>query len=110
HVNDTTTTRVVEGRRLEVLDLDATAEKPELLLLHDGLGSVQLWRSFPHELNRATGRRVIAFSRYGHGRSDPPPEPRTPAFFHDEALRVLPALRERLGLAAPVLVGHSEDR
>lgn len=103
-----TTHLEVAGRRVELLDLGGTSEAAELLLLHEGLGSVQLWRSFPYDLNRATGRRVIAFSRYGHGRSDSPPEPRTPAFFHEEALRVLPALRERLELAAPALVGHSD--
>ena len=62
------------------------------MLLHEGLGSVGLWRDFPQALHEATGRRVLAFSRFGHGRSEPPPQPRTPAFFHEEALEVLPAL------------------
>ena len=55
-----------------------------------------------------TGRRVIAFSRFGHGRSDPPPKPRTPAFFHEEALEVLPAVLEQVGAPEPVLIGHSD--
>ncbi len=93
---------------LEVLDLPGDSDGPPLLLLHEGLGSVELWRGLPEDLRAATGRRVVAFSRYGHGRSAPPAQPRTPAFFHDEALRVVPDLRERLRLGEPVLVGHSD--
>jgi pimeloyl-ACP methyl ester carboxylesterase/GNAT superfamily N-acetyltransferase len=78
------------------------------VLLHEGLGSVGLWRGFPRELAKATGRRTIAFSRYGHGQSDPPAKPRTPAFMHEEALEVLPELLARLDIKTPVLVGHSD--
>jgi pimeloyl-ACP methyl ester carboxylesterase len=98
----------IGGRRLEVLDLPGDREQPPLILLHEGLGSIDLWRSFPADLHRALPRRLVAFSRHGHGRSAPPGEPRTPAFFHDEALRVLPELRVQLGLSEPVLVGHSD--
>jgi pimeloyl-ACP methyl ester carboxylesterase len=76
--------------------------------LHEGLGSVDLWRGFPDDLRAATGRRVVAFSRSGHGRSEPPAAPRRPAFFHHEALRVLPDLCARLDVTEPVLVGHSD--
>jgi pimeloyl-ACP methyl ester carboxylesterase len=93
---------------LEILDLPGHPDPAPLILLHEGLGSVELWRGLPDDLHAATGRRVIAFSRHGHGRSAPPAEPRTPAFFHDEALRVLPQLRARLAVDAPVLVGHSD--
>jgi len=98
----------VGGRRIEVLDLPGDPGRPPLLLLHEGLGSIELWRGLPEDLHNATSLRVVAFSRYGHGRSDPPAEPRTPEFFHDEALRILPELRERLKLAEPVLIGHSD--
>jgi pimeloyl-ACP methyl ester carboxylesterase len=98
----------VGGRPIEVVDLPGTAAGPPLVLLHEGLGSVGLWREFPAQLQAATGRRLVAFSRYGHGRSAPPPRPRTPAFFHDEALEVLPELLRALDVADPVLVGHSD--
>ncbi|HET6870464.1 MAG TPA: GNAT family N-acetyltransferase [Solirubrobacteraceae bacterium] len=78
------------------------------MLLHEGLGSVGLWRGFPERLAEATGRRTIAFSRYGHGQSDPPAKPRTPAFMHEEALEVLPALLAELDIHPPILVGHSD--
>jgi pimeloyl-ACP methyl ester carboxylesterase len=93
---------------LEVLDLPGDGEHAPLVLLHEGLGSVELWRGLPDDLHAATGRRVVAFSRSGHGRSAPPAEPRTPAFFHDEALSVLPDLFDRLAVTDPVLVGHSD--
>ena len=93
---------------LELLDLPGESDKPALVLLHEGLGSVGLWRGFPERLADATGRRTIAFSRYGHGQSDPPPKPRTPSFMHEEAREVLPALISELGLEDPVLVGHSD--
>jgi pimeloyl-ACP methyl ester carboxylesterase len=96
----------IDGRTLELLDLPG--ESPALVLLHEGLGSVGLWRDFPARLHDATGRRLIAFSRFGHGRSAPPPEPRTPAFFHTEALEVLPRLIEAVNAPGPVLVGHSD--
>lgn len=93
---------------LEVLDLAAArAGRPELLLLHEGVGSVSMWRDFPRELARATGARVVAYSREGHGRSSKRNAAFTPAFMHDEAFGVLPRLREALGIANPVLVGHS---
>jgi len=97
---------VIEGGGLEVLDLPGAA--PALVLLHEGLGSVRLWRDFPAALAHATGARVVAFSRFGHGDSDLPPRPRTPRFMHEEALEVLPAVLRALEIADPVLVGHSD--
>lgn len=104
-------TEVIEldGASLEILDLPGSEpERAPLVLLHEGLGSVGLWRQFPTALHQLTGRRLIAFSRYGHGRSSAPPHPRTPAFFHQEALEVLPGLLDRLDVTDPVLVGHSD--
>ena len=96
----------LEPGSLEALDLPGDA--PAIVLLHEGLGSVRLWRDFPAALATATGARVVAFSRFGHGDSDPPPRPRTPRFMHDEALRVLPELLRVAGIERPVLVGHSD--
>ena len=104
------TTRWIEagGSRLEVLELAGSEDAQPLVLLHEGLGSVGRWRDFPAALQRATGRRLIAFSRAGHGRSGPPRTPRTPAFVAEEALEVLPELLDRLDAPEPVLVGHSD--
>ncbi|MHB1833616.1 MAG: alpha/beta fold hydrolase [Solirubrobacteraceae bacterium] len=98
----------LDGRGVEVLDLEGDPRRAPIVMLHEGLGSVGLWREFPATLARATGRRVVAYSRFGHGRSQRPPRPRTPAFFHEEALEVLPALLAQLKITRPVLVGHSD--
>jgi pimeloyl-ACP methyl ester carboxylesterase len=98
----------VGGRRIETLELEGDAALRPLVLLHEGLGSVGLWRELPRQLAEATGRRVVAFSRAGHGHSEPPAAPRTPRFFHEEALEVLPALLTQLDAEQPILVGHSD--
>ena len=96
------------GARLEYLDLPATQPgRPEILLLHEGLGSVSMWRDFPQRLASATGSRTLAWSRHGFGRSSPRAAPWTPRFVHEEALEVIPALRDRLGITRPLLLGHS---
>jgi pimeloyl-ACP methyl ester carboxylesterase len=96
----------VNGVELESREI-AGAE-PALVFLHEGLGSVGLWRSFPERLATATGRRALLYSRAGHGFSDVPARPRTPRFMHDEALDVLPAVLAEAGIAEPLLVGHSD--
>jgi len=98
----------LSGGEIELLDVPGEDGKPSLVLLHEGLGSVGLWRGFPERLAAATNSRTIAFSRYGHGQSDPPPKPRTPTFMHEEALEVLPELVAKLGIHEPLLVGHSD--
>lgn len=105
---DSTRTLEIAGRRVEVLDLPGDDSTPPIVLLHEGLGSIELWRRFPTDLHAATGRRLIAFSRHGHGRSEQPPVPRTPEFFHTEALHVLPELFAQLAIRTPVLLGHSD--
>ena len=101
--------RMPDGTALELLEIPSLdAEAPTLVLLHEGLGSARLWRDFPRAVAAATGCGTIAFSRYGHGRSDPPPAPRTPRFMHEEALDVLPVVLRELEAADPVLVGHSD--
>ena len=92
--------------RLEAQLIDGS--EPTAVLLHEGLGSVGLWRGLPDTLHRMTGSRVLAFSRYGHGQSDPPTRPRTPTFMHEEALEVLPRVLQATGIENPVLVGHSD--
>jgi pimeloyl-ACP methyl ester carboxylesterase len=98
----------VPGGRVEYLDIAGDPRRAPLLLLHEGLGSVRLWRDWPAALAAASGRRLVAYSRLGHGFSDLPPEPRTVDFMHEEAATVVPALRSALGLVDPVLVGHSD--
>jgi len=93
----------VPGGRVEYLDVPGAADRAPLLFLHEGLGSVRLWRGWPAAVAAATGRRAVAYSRLGHGFSDLPSAPRTVGFMHEEAAVVVPALRAALGLVDPVL-------
>jgi len=104
------TVRFVEvcGHRLEYIDIAAhQVHRPPLVFLHEGLGSVGLWRDFPSKIASATGCRTVVYSRFGFGRSSPRVAPYTPRFMHEEALEILPALRSALAIERPVLIGHS---
>jgi pimeloyl-ACP methyl ester carboxylesterase len=86
----------------------ARALAPPIVMLHEGLGSVSLWKDFPARLAKASGRRVLAYSRYGYGRSEPLAGPRAVDYMHVEALRTLPEFLDALQVNEPVLFGHSD--
>jgi pimeloyl-ACP methyl ester carboxylesterase len=102
--------RVIDGRRLEIAHwrVPGRAVEPPIVMLHEGLGSVALWKDFPQKVAQRCGHDVIAYSRYGHGRSEPLAAPREVDYMHREAQRVLPALLDELGLSRPILLGHSD--
>ena len=78
-----------------------------IVLLHDSLGCVELWRDFPEQLARATQRDVIAYDRLGFGRSDRHPGRLGTTFVRDEAGHGFHALLEQFGVDAFVVFGHS---
>jgi len=80
---------------------------PPILLFHDSLGCIELWRSFPEKLAATTGRRVIAYDRLGFGRSDPNPGRLGLDFVADEAESVVPVLCDQLGIGDFIACGHS---
>lgn len=83
-----------------------------LIFLHEGLGSVAMWRDFPARLCEATQTRGLVYSRYGYGASTPkaPDEKWPVSYMHEQAGDALPALLSALGLQdeRPVLYGHSD--
>jgi pimeloyl-ACP methyl ester carboxylesterase len=99
----------VHGHRLEVERVAAgTPGRPVLVFLHEGLGSVAMWRDFPSRVAHAAGCDAVVYSRYGYGRSDPLAAPHGVRYMHDEALCVLPELLRAVGVERPLLVGHSD--
>jgi pimeloyl-ACP methyl ester carboxylesterase len=97
------------GRELEIARIPARrAGLATLVFLHEGLGSLALWRDFPAALAERTGSGAVVYSRYGNGFSAVLSGPRAPAYMHDEALRLLPALLHELRIEDPILVGHSD--
>ena len=85
---------------------EGEASRSPIVLLHDSLGCVALWREFPARLAAASGREVIAYDRLGYGRSSPYPGPQPASFIADEA-EYFHELRESFGLAHFVVLGHS---
>lgn len=79
-----------------------------LVFLHEGLGSVELWRDFPSLIAAATDHPALVYSRRGHGWSTPVSGPRSADFMHQEALQVLPSILARRSIADPILIGHSD--
>jgi pimeloyl-ACP methyl ester carboxylesterase len=100
---------LLDGRRLEAGWWGAdTGDAPTVVLLHEGLGCIALWRDFPRYLAAETGCRIFAYSRFGYGRSDLVTMPRAVTYMHDEALKVLPRVLDAAGIGRAVLLGHSD--
>lgn len=83
-------------------------EAPTIVMLHEGLGCVALWRDFPRRLAQATGFGVFAYSRAGYGQSDPVDLPRPLDYMTREAVDVLPEVLEAVGFQYGILLGHSD--
>lgn len=93
---------------LETRVLPGDASKPWLVFLHEGLGSVSLWRDFPDKVASRLGAPALIYSRRGYGQSDGHEGPRDPRFMHVEALDVLPKLLPHYGITRSLLIGHSD--
>jgi pimeloyl-ACP methyl ester carboxylesterase len=97
--------------RLEFVRLPSAHPRegsPSIVFLHEGLGSVAMWRDFPQRVADASGCEAVVYSRAGYGRSDPAQLPRSVRYMHDEGLTVLPAVLDALEIARPILFGHSD--
>lgn len=84
-----------------------TAQQPPIILFHDSLGCIALWRDFPQRLSHATGREVIAYDRIGFGRSDGYPGVLPRQFIRDEAECFFVHLKAALQIDRFVALGHS---
>jgi pimeloyl-ACP methyl ester carboxylesterase len=113
----------IQHIQLEVLHIQGRCSLAPIVFLHEGLGSVTMWRDFPALVCAATGRAGLVYSRRGYGQSDIVPDVRGPScmqagqrsgrllpdYMHHEAWEVLPALLAACGIATPpVLLGHSD--
>jgi pimeloyl-ACP methyl ester carboxylesterase len=97
--------------RIECRWVGGDVAAPLVVFLHEGLGSVSMWRDFPDRLRAAAGCRGFVYSRPGYGRSTPRDagERWAPDFMHRQAFAVLPALLRALAIATPPwLLGHSD--
>jgi pimeloyl-ACP methyl ester carboxylesterase len=88
-------------------------KKPACVFLHEGLGSIALWKDWPTQICQSLGCEGWVYSRRGYGQSDGIPDVRGQGrlnadYMHQEALEVLPALLNELHIAEPLLIGHSD--
>lgn len=81
---------------------------PTIMMLHEGLGCVDLWRDFPRKLAEATRYGVFTYSRRGYGASDPAELPRPVDYMTREAVEVLPEVLGAIGFTEGILLGHSD--
>src|SRR5262245_56308059 len=98
----------IDGRHIEYRMIPGDSGRRPLVFLHEGLGSVALWRDFPDKLAKRIGAPTLVYSRFGYGQSDGLLTKNAPTFMHDEALKVLPLLLDALEIDRPLLVGHSD--
>ena len=108
----------VDGHTLEYERFPGAGNRATVVLLHEGLGSVAMWRDFPKQLAASSAHAVVVYSRPGYGASEALPDSkdragarrnlRAPDFMQREAFEVLPALLTALNIDKPVLFGHSD--
>ena len=112
HATNTTidTGRVeLADRRLEYVRIaPAVSQATPIVLLHEGLGCVALWREFPARLAEATGREVVVYSRRGYGRSSPVALPRTNDYLEGDGRRELNDVLDALAVDEAIPIGHSD--
>lgn len=99
----------IGGKALEYACHGPSPDKaPTIVMLHEGLGCVGLWRDFPAQIAKATGFGVLVYSRAGYGRSDLAKLPRPLDYMTREAMDVLPGVLDAIGFRRGVLLGHSD--
>src|SRR5712692_6587909 len=98
----------INGKRLETLRYPPAGTDPTIVMLHEGLGSIAMWKDFPERVAEATGCGVLVYSRYGHGKSERLADKRSVDFMHHEAKVVLPELLCQFEIERPILLGHSD--
>jgi pimeloyl-ACP methyl ester carboxylesterase len=111
HQHTTSQDTAVDGPRGRLFVRTWSPEVPShlapIVLLHDSLGSVELWRGFPSALCKATDRQVVAYDRLGFGRSDPHPGTLALDFIASEAEGDFATVLRALGIPRFIVFGHS---
>jgi pimeloyl-ACP methyl ester carboxylesterase len=106
----TTRQDVIAGdARLQTLLLEYPGASQTIVMLHEGLGSIDLWKGFPLQVANSSRCNVLLYSRKGYGRSEPFTQLTRPVnYLHYEAETVLPEVLDVFQLSQPILFGHSD--
>jgi len=99
----------VPGGRIYVKQWSGAASKEScpVVLLHESLGCVDIWKEFPRLLCERTGRTIIAYDRLGFGRSTRRTDLPSSRVVNEEGEVHLPAVLDALGIEQCSLFGHS---
>ncbi|MBL4807809.1 MAG: alpha/beta hydrolase [Rhodobacteraceae bacterium] len=100
---------IADGKTLEYQCYGPSPDSAiTIVLLHEGLGCVALWRDFPAKLAQATGCGVLVYARAGYGQSDLADLPRPLDYMSREAAEILPQVLDQIGVQRCILLGHSD--
>ena len=101
-------TLALGGGEIEYIYRRATGgDSPTIVFLHEGLGTLKLWRDLPARICDGTTYGSLVYSRFGNGFSSELQVARSPSYMHDEAIEVLPEILDRLEIERAYLLGHS---
>ena len=81
---------------------------PTIVMLHEGLGALSLWRDLPRKLSNLINCSVFVYSRHGYGQSDFINSKFNAKYMHKEALNILPKILNHFDISNPILYGHSD--
>ena len=99
----------IEEKQIEYITLgNFSNNSPVLILLHEGLGSIAMWRNIPKLLHEKTKLNILVYSRFGYGKSSNAKLPRPTNYMSIEAEKYLPTILEKLSINKYFLVGHSD--
>lgn len=102
-LDDDVSIRALHGRHE-----DGDPARPALVLLHEALGCIAMWKTVPQRLAELTGCDVFVYERRGYGGSSPIELPRPDDYLEQEGAVWLPRVLRAAGLESVVLVGHSD--
>ncbi|MBF95736.1 MAG: 2-succinyl-6-hydroxy-2,4-cyclohexadiene-1-carboxylate synthase [Alphaproteobacteria bacterium MarineAlpha9_Bin4] len=85
-----------------------STEKNTIILLHEGLGCVKMWKDWPEKLSQRLSNNIIVYSRLGMGNSSINKKEKTTDFMNEEALYYLPKIIKKYSNSNPILLGHSD--
>jgi len=102
-------TEIISGGEIEYKYISShNKDSPTIVFLHEGLGSISTWKTFPTLVAEATNCSVFVYSRHGYGGSSFTKRKFDKSYMHHEALEILPAILDNFEIKRPILYGHSD--
>ncbi|MDQ8011661.1 MAG: alpha/beta hydrolase [Flavobacterium nitrogenifigens] len=98
----------IDGNNLYAEHYNEFENRPTIVLLHDSLGCVELWRDFPKQIAEVSQCNILIYDRLGYGKSDPMPTYVRPVNYLELEADVLNTILEKLKIENAILFGHSD--